>query len=143
VSKRNINELSELAASLAEQVARNRGDENFVESAASRIEHGLQGLEERIAALAARSEPNSPICGYAAAGRQEHRTHYMRSWNGYGWGCDVCGGDHTNIPVFMGLWIGSHKARISLDLCKTCAKRLLNIIEARFEDKRRCKVEGK
>jgi hypothetical protein len=131
-----ISELDDLAASLAEQVSRYTGRDQFVKFATGRIRNGLRVIEERVESLAGKSEPKSPIVSYTEKGRREHRTHYLKSWTGYGSGCDVCGGGY-DIQTFMSLAIGSHKARLSVDLCKTCARRLLNIIEARFDDRRR------
>jgi hypothetical protein len=80
-------------------------------------------------------EPKSPLSAYALKGRQEHRTHNLRTMNGYGLGCDICGGDF-NTRTFMTLSLGFYKARILVDFCEVCAKRLSAIVDARLEDRR-------
>lgn len=127
-------ELDQLAASLAEQVVR-RGD-GSLEWAAHRIRNAFRIYEERLEDLAAKSEPKSPISSYGDRGREEHRTHNLKTWTGYGRGCDVCGGGF-DVDTFMTLSIGSHRAKLMIDLCLPCTKRLAGSVDARLEDKRR------
>lgn len=130
-------ELDQTAASVAEQIARyrDRGD-IFLDAATHRVRRALECFEELVQHLADKSEPKSPLGSFGAAGREDHRTHNLKTWTGYGFGCDVCGGGYDT-KSFMTLSIGSHKARLLIDLCLPCTKRLSSVVDARIEDRRR------
>lgn len=130
------NELDRLAESVAEQISRyrDRGD-IFLDAATHRVRRAFDFFEDLFQHLAAKSESKSPLGSYGHAGREDHRTHNLRTWPGCGFGCDICGGGFDT-KSFMSLSIGSHKAKLLVDLCLPCSKRLSSVVDARLEDRR-------
>jgi hypothetical protein len=96
----------------------------------------IQFCEDRIQQVISKSTPRPRMSGTTDNGRLQHRTKNIRSSNGYGHGCTTCDGN-IDTPTFMTLTIGNYAGKLMLDLCYQCAVRLLNVVEARFEDKRR------
>ena len=96
----------------------------------------IQFCEDRVQQVIDKSTPRPRMSGTTDNGRLQHRTKNIRSYNGYGQGCTTCDGD-IDTPTFMTLTIGNYSGKLMLDLCYQCAVRLLNVVEARFEDKRR------
>lgn len=130
-------ELDQLAASVAEQMSRYMDRRDiFLDAATHRVRRALEFFEDIFQHLAAKSEPKSPLGSFGHAGREDHRTHNLRSWPGCGFGCDICGGGFDT-RTFMTLSVGSHKARLLIDFCLPCTKRISAVVEARIEDRRR------
>lgn len=132
-------ELDELSRVLAEEICRARHDspERFQLWVENCVRHALHRIDAKVDSIAARSIPGSPICGYTATGRARHRAQYIRSETGFGFGCDVCGGCHNDIATDLTLRLGSHKFSVTVDLCRECALRVVETIEARLFDGRR------
>ena len=130
-------EVTRTASSVAEEISRflDRPD-IFVNVAAERIERALDFYEDLVAQIAAKSVPNPKGPSYTLRGREAHRNYELKTYTGYGTGCDICGGGFDT-PTFMSLRIGSWKARLFIDLCRPCAKRLSSCVDARLEDGRR------
>lgn len=94
----------------------------------------LGEYEDRLQAVMSKSVP-AAHAGYQRETRRRFRVNNIRvqrSWFGYG--CDICGGDPEQ-PVFMALEIGSWRGRLILDVCKDCAKRLSERVDAAIESR--------
>lgn len=111
-------------------------DELKLEWQAHELRSFIQFCEDRVQQVITKSMPRPRNSGTTDNGRLQHRTKNIRSSNGYGHGCTICDGN-IDTPTFMTLTIGNYAGKLMVDLCYPCAVRLLNVVEARFEDKRK------
>lgn len=72
--------------------------------------------------------------GSSEWGAAQSRRENIRTSGSYGRGCDTC--NECSIDSFMTLSIGNYSGRLMLDLCRKCAERLAQVVDARLEDRR-------
>lgn len=129
--------IREIAEEIARQAVlyRNQSDldDSFLRRIlAKEISNGFEELEQRVLMIEFKSIPKNGRFGFTGTARTALRAGNIRSRRGYGDGCDTCGG---LVATFMTLTIGGWKARLTLDLCEPCAKRLAAVVDARLEDR--------
>jgi hypothetical protein len=133
-------ELRDAALACAEEIERTRSLHPsaavHLEASAHEILMLLHRYEERIADIIRKSEPRHPRgLSHTEHGRRQFRVRNIRTSRGYGFGCDLCLASDAR-PLLV-LEIGGYKGRLGLDVCRACAERIVQVVDAHLDRVRR------